>query len=151
MVRGRGGCIYQCNNKNNIYQLFYFFYVIYFTHSSSCCFYACFPFLENYTFGCRKGIFSDSFWPRRLKQTSFCRELIAYAAKLSKKYFPPVSRKKNTKLWTIVKKCKILKKTFKNIFLHFIFFKLKKNESFAHAPSLCEWNKIINFIISVKL
>ena len=37
-----------------------------------------------------------------------------------------------------------------NIFLHLIFQKFKKWSSLCFAPSFCKWNKIINFVLSVK-
>ena len=50
-------------------------YVIYFRKLILLCFDVFFPSPEKWPFGRNKWIFSHSFWPKWLKQTSFYREL----------------------------------------------------------------------------
>ena len=92
-------------------------YVIYFTQRSYY-YVMCFSlFLKSYIFGCKKCIFSHSFWPRWLKQTSFYREfnyLHSKVFRFSIFYLFPVKRKQNKQ--TIAKNCTKTKKMGKTIF-----------------------------------
>ena len=117
----------QCNNKNIIYQQFLLLFTLYsllIVHTD-----VFFPSREKLTFGCKKCIFSHTFWPRFFKNTSFCREFnLPIEQRSLKKYFPSVYIKKNTKP----------QKVHKNV----IFWKKKKNSTFYlkkknGIPPLC--------------
>ena len=45
----------------------------------------------------------------------------------------------------------MFKNAFKNIFQKFNFQNFKENPTPRPAPSVCKWNKLINFVLSVKL
>ena len=89
---------HQCNNKNIIYQQFYCcLRYIFYTQLILLCFDAYFPG-GKWHFGCKKCIFSHSFWPRWLKQTSFYREFnYLDSHRFSFFRLPSVSSKNNTK------------------------------------------------------
>ena len=65
---------HQCNNKNTYQQVLLFtLYILLIVHI--CIDWYVFPFsLKSDTFGCKKCIFSPSFWNRWLKHISFCKE-----------------------------------------------------------------------------
>ena len=65
---------HQCNNTNITYQQFSYLRW-YFTHCYYCDTTMCFPIPLKIALRPQKCIFPHCFWPRWLKQTSFCRQL----------------------------------------------------------------------------
>ena len=143
---------HQNNDKNIIYKHFSSFtvvYIIYFTQIVHIDVFFLSP--EKLTFGFGKSIFSHSFWPTWLKQTSFCREFNCVYSKIAQTIiFHLFAEKNNTKPKPIASKRKIWSIFFLNRFFFILFFKNSKRLfCAAHQAFVNPKKKII--IMSVKL
>ena len=107
---------------------------------------------EEYTFGHPKCISSHSFLPRRLKRPSFCRKL--NCRDWHTPFFFNIrslsSKTCNTKK-TKCKKCDFLKKKKFICSSNVYYSEIRKNGMWSCALSHGKWNKIIKFVLSVKL
>ena len=143
---------HQCNDENIICQQFYCcLHCIFYTYTVYIVMFWCiFPFSSKLEFFCKKSIFFHSFWPRWLKQTSFYMELNALDLSRCIIFVFHVSSKKIKNIKKYARKCKILKKKKKKN-LNYIFQKFKKHCLWCSSPRLCKWNKVLNFVLFVKL
>ena len=143
--------------------LYYFINVIIKTYIGSFCCCVCYIFYIWFILMCfallmrslllaTRNIFSRTIFDLDGWNTHhFVGNLIANSAAVSKNLFSICFQKKITQNHKqLHKNIKFGKKIY-NIFLNFICKKLKKWELLHCVLSLCKWNKIINFVLSVKL
>ena len=86
-----------------------------------------------------------------VKTHQFFGNLIANSVACSKKLFSICFHKKITWNHKQLQKNITFWKNIKRKILNFIFQKFKKLSTLCCGLSLCKWNKIINFVLSVKL